>query len=286
VSSPDLNHAFELAAEAMTRVVTDVPVASAELVEIHGQAGRARPLATALCTGCVGMDLGKFEAIDVHTWRVPATGRMRVPGIVKASFAMPDALFEAIPAGMGSGEMDAMLTGGARWAVERGYGYQEDLLRIEENGCMAGARPDFVSEKAKQRQRREIGTLGSGNHYLEVQVVTDSYAEDIADAFGLAKGDIVVSIHCSSRRLGQQIGTEFLREMAYAAAAHAIELPDRELVDGLAQRGIIIKRPSLRGVAEEAPGAYKDVSRVVRAADEAGLASMVARLEPRICIKG
>lgn len=358
---------------------------------------------------------------------------------------LADALYETVPAGMGSEgsivldleEMDAMLAGGARWAVEQGYGFAEDLQRVEEAGCMAGAQPEQVSAKAKQRQRREIGTLGSGNHYLEVQKVTELYSPDIAAAYGLSPGDVVASIHCGSRGLGHQIGTEFLREMAGAAQHYGIKLPDRELacapiqselgqryigamnagincalanrqivghllravfarlfpeahlrllfdvshntckleehavdgerrqlyvhrkgatraygpgqsslpeefqscgqpviiggsmgtasyilagtaeseqrafssachgagramsrhtatrrwrgrqvVDELAERGIIIRSPSSRGVAEEAPGAYKDVTAVVEAADHAGLARTVARLEPMVCIKG
>jgi tRNA-splicing ligase RtcB len=359
--------------------------------------------------------------------------------------ALADALFERIPAGVGSTgqirlddeEMVAMLGGGARWAVERGYGRAEDLDRIEEHGCMAGARPDYVSAKARKRQRNEMGTLGSGNHYLEVQEVTALYDEETARAFGLERGAVVVSIHCGSRGLGHQIGTEFLREMAIAAGEQGIALPDRELacaaidspigqrylgamragincalanreivaaltrevfatifpgtdltllydvshntckvemhevdgvarqlhvhrkgatrafgpghpdipaafravgqpvliggsmgtgsyilagtaeserrafssachgagrqmsrhkaykqwkgrqvVDSLADRGILIRSPSSRGVAEEAPGAYKDVGAVVDASENAGLARKVARLEPIACIKG
>jgi tRNA-splicing ligase RtcB len=362
---------------------------------------------------------------------------------LKAELA--DALYRAIPAGLGStgairletSQMDAMLRGGARWAVEHGFGDAADLERIEEGGCMRGADPAQVSEQAKKRQRDEMGTLGSGNHYLEVQQVTDLYAEDIAAAFGIKAGDVVVSIHCGSRGLGHQIGTEFLRRMVIAAPGHGITLPDRELacapirsplgqdylgamrsaincalanrqilthltrqvfarivpqarlpllydvshntckvethavdgrirelfvhrkgatrafgpghpdlppalrqagqpvliggsmgtasyilagtqasmqrafgsachgagramsrhqalrnwsgrhvVDELAGRGILIRSPSSRGVAEEAPGAYKDVGAVVDSADQAGLARKVARLEPIICIKG
>ena len=142
-----------------------------------------------------------------------------------------------MPAGVGSrgrlhlndAEMDAMLTGGARWAVERGYGTAEDLERIEEHGCMAGARPEEVSQHAKDRQRDEMGTLGSGNHYLEVQYVAEIHDAATAEAFGLHAGDVVVSIHCGSRGLGHQIGTDFLRKMAIAAGNYGIELPDREL---------------------------------------------------------
>ena len=330
-----------------------------------------------------------------------------------------------------------MLTGGARWAVERGWGAPADLERIEERGQMKHAKPDSVSPQAKKRQRDEMGTLGSGNHYLEVQEVTAVYDAAIAAAFGLAADDIVVMIHCGSRGLGHQIGTDYLRRMAVAAASYGITLPDRELacapiesdvgreylgamraaincalanrqilthlvrdvfagilprarlpllydvsnntckveehradggtrklyvhrkgatrafgpghpdipeplravgqpvliggsmgtgsyvlagtkasealafssachgagramsrhqalrtwkgrqvIDELAGRGILIRSPSGRGVAEEAPGAYKDVAAVVDAADAAGLARKVARLEPLVCIKG
>jgi tRNA-splicing ligase RtcB len=358
---------------------------------------------------------------------------------------LADALFHAIPAGLGStgrlhldaGEMDAMLRGGAAWAVQRGYGEAEDLERIEEHGCMDGARPEEVSEQAKHRQRDEVGTLGSGNHYLEVQHVTEILDAATATAFGIRSSDVVVSIHCGSRGLGHQVGTDFLRRMALAAAEYVIELPDRELacaplnssvgraylgamraaincalanrqvithlarrtfaeviprvklsllydvshntckleehvldgqsrhlfvhrkgatrafgpghpdlpeplrsigqpvliggsmgtasyilvgtpegmarafgsschgagrgmsrhealrhwrgrevIDELADRGILIRSPSYRGVAEEAPGAYKDVGAVVDAAERAGLSRRVARLEPLICIKG
>ena len=358
---------------------------------------------------------------------------------------LAERLFARIPAGLGStgqlrldaSEMDAMLRGGARWAVERGYGSEADLERIEERGCMAGAEPGNVSEHAKRRQRDEIGTLGSGNHYLELQEIAEIYDSKAADRFRLRQGEVVVSIHCGSRGLGHQIGTEFLRQMVIAAPGHGIELPDRELacapilsplgqaylgamraavncalanrqvitqlarkvfadivpgthltliydvshntcklephtvdgqtrrlyvhrkgatrafgpghpalpgelrdigqpvliggsmgtasyilagtetgltrafssachgagramsrhqaarqwhgralVDELAGRGILIRSPSLRGVAEEAPGAYKDVSAVVEAADRAGLARKVAKLKPLVCIKG
>ena len=359
--------------------------------------------------------------------------------------ALADSLFRTIPAGVGSTgkialdeiEMNRMLEGGAQWAVAQGYGRAEDLDRIEEGGSMPGAEPDAVSHRARQRQREEMGTLGSGNHYLEVQEVSAISDDAVAKSFGLARGDVVISIHCGSRGLGHQIGTDFLREMALAAPAHGITLPDlelacapirselgqrylgamragincalanrqiithltrrvfahffpdtalpvlfdvshntckeeeheisgerrrlfihrkgatrafgaghpdlppafaatgqpvfiggsmgtssaimvgptlrpehafasschgagrrlsrhqalkqwhgRALVDELRQRGIIIKSPSMRGVAEEAPGAYKDITAVVEAAHLAGLSRKVATLEPLICIKG
>lgn len=150
---------------------------------------------------------------------------------------LADSLYARIPAGVGSTsrlnlnmkEMDEMLHGGARWAVQRGYGENEDLDRIEEKGCMQGAIPGNVSDHAKQRQQREMGTLGSGNHYLEVQEVTEIYDERAANVLNLAVNDIVVSIHCGSRGLGHQIGTDYLRLMAIEAKKYGIILPDREL---------------------------------------------------------
>lgn len=476
------------------------------------------------------MDPGRFTRVDATTWRVEPHGAMRVPaviyadedlirdmddkvfeqatnvatlpGIVQASYVMPDAhwgygfpiggvaafdadqggvvsaggvgfdiscgvrtmltglpvadilpvqrtiaesLFRQIPAGVGSEgaitldpiDMDAMLSGGALWAVGHSWGEARDLGRIEEGGRMADAAPAWVSDRAKQRQRREMGTLGSGNHYLEVQAVAEIFDVQAAGIFGLALNEVVVTIHCGSRGLGHQIGTEFLKEMVLTAKASGIALPDRELacapirsevgerylgamraaincalanreilghyarrvfahffpgcdlrllfdvshntckveahavdgkrrelfvhrkgatrafgpgheslpdalrpvgqpvliggsmgtgsyilageasgeqkafssachgagralsrhaalkrwsgrkiVDDLADHGIIIRSPSSRGVAEEAPGAYKDVNAVVAAAERAGLARRVARLRPLVCIKG
>ena len=94
---------------------------------------------------------------------------------------------------------------------------------------MAGAQPDVVTDRAKQRQRDEMGTLGSGNHYLEVQEVVQIFDDVLAGTYGLSLGSVLVTIHCGSRGLGHQIGTEFLKEMAVAASRYGIVLPDREL---------------------------------------------------------
>ncbi len=109
------------------------------------------------------------------------------------------------------------------------HGRPDDLERIEERGCSLGADPAAVSDHARKRQKREMGTLGSGNHYLEVQEIAEIFDSLAAAAFGLKKGECVVSIHCGSRGLGHQIGTEFTREMAIAAEAAGWPLPDREL---------------------------------------------------------
>jgi tRNA-splicing ligase RtcB len=330
-----------------------------------------------------------------------------------------------------------MLEGGAAWAVARGYGTQADLERTEERGHMRDAIPAEVSARARQRQRQQMGTLGSGNHYLELQEVVEIFDARIGAAYGLRVGDMLVSIHCGSRGMGHQIGTEFLRSMAISAQEHGIALPERELacapirsvvgesylgamragincalanrqilteltrrvfdellpnadlrllydvshntckveehrvggqsrrlfvhrkgatrafgpghsalpadlqpfgqpvliggsmgtasyilagttqgeelsfssschgagrrmsrhqaskqwkgrqvVDSLAKEGILIRSTSHRGVAEEAPGAYKDVSAVVDAAHGAGLSVKVAKLRPVVCVKG
>jgi len=150
---------------------------------------------------------------------------------------LADTLFARIPAGLGStgsirldaAGMEAMLAGGASWAVGRGWGEPADLARIEEHGRMADAQPECVSPQAKKRQRDEMGTLGSGNHYLEVQAVAEVFDAAIAGAYGLAQGDVVVTIHCGSRGLGHQIGTDFLKRMVIAAPGHGLHLPDREL---------------------------------------------------------
>ena len=151
--------------------------------------------------------------------------------------ALAEALYRAIPAGLGStgalplagAEMDAMLAGGARWAVEQGFGHPADLERIEDGGQVRDARPDIVSDDAKRRQRKETGTLGSGNHYLEVQQVAEIFDDALAQGFGLSKRQAVVSIHCGSRGLGHQVGTDFLRAMAADAPRRGFRPPDREL---------------------------------------------------------
>jgi tRNA-splicing ligase RtcB len=407
-----------------------------------------------------GFPIGGVAAFDTDEGGVVSAGgvgfdiscgvRTMLTGLTVADIrpvqkALADSLFRQIPAGVGSTgaitlddtEMDAMLSGGARWAVERGWGELRDLERIEEGGQMAGAEPENVSDRAKKRQRKEMGTLGSGNHYLEVQAIAEIFDAKTAAAYQLKLDEVVVTIHCGSRGLGHQIGTEFLKEMVAAAQNAGISLPDRELacapinsevgqrylgamragincalanreilghfarrvfehyfsshdlsllfdvshntckvephmVDGkrrdlfvhrkgatrafgpghedlpaalravgqpvliggsmgtssyilvgetsaeqkafssachgagramsrhaalrqwsgrqiqddLAAQGIFIRSPSTRGIAEEAPGAYKDVSAVVLAAEHAGLARRVARLRPLICIKG
>lgn len=367
------------------------------------------------------------------------------PDIAPRLKALADTLYRDIPAGVGEegqiklgpAALDDVLRGGAQWAVKQGFGDAADLDFVEEHGCVEGAAPDNVSALAKKRQHGEMGTLGSGNHYLEVQVVDRIDDARAAQAFGIHAGQIIVSIHCGSRGLGHQIGTDYLVSLAKAASRLRITLPDRELacapilspegqqylgamnagincalanrqiltqltrqsfahvirgaqlttlfdvshntckaerhvvqgkkrllyvhrkgatrafgpghpllpvayrevgqpvviggsmgtgsyllcgtaegeaqsfssashgagramsrhqalrqwrgrqlVEDLAAQGILIRTRSLRGVAEEAPGAYKDVHRVAESTERAGLARRVAFLRPLACVKG
>jgi tRNA-splicing ligase RtcB len=146
-------------------------------------------------------------------------------------------LYRTVPAGVGAGgaltlrldELDALLIEGARWAVARGFGSEEELSRIEEGGVAEGARPEKVSRRARERQLHEVGSLGSGNHYLELQEVDRVFDERLASAFGVSGGDLLLSIHCGSRGLGHQIGAEFMEKLPRLAPRFGISLPDREL---------------------------------------------------------
>ncbi len=271
-----------------------------------------------------------FRKVDDHMWEIPASGDMRVPGrvyasesllsplledaegghgwnalsqvrnvaclpgIVKASIAMPDVhpgygfpiggvgafdvdegvvamggigfdincgvrvlatplgredierrkeeladlLFGYIPAGLGSegklrlsvSGIDELLVKGAEFAVSQGYGVPEDLEYTEEGGRMDGADPKAVSTKAKQRQFRQVGTLGSGNHYLEVQHITQIRDRRAAAAYGLEEGQILVAVHCGSRALGHQIGQDSLPDLERASHKYDIPIRERELV--------------------------------------------------------
>lgn len=146
-------------------------------------------------------------------------------------------LFNKVPSGLGSNgikhlkgnEIDEVLLNGARWAIENGYGWDEDLKFMEENGCMAGANPESVSSKAKRRGIPQLGSLGSGNHFLEVQSIGDVHDDEIAKAYGLEKDQVVVLIHTGSRGCGYQICADNLREMDKVAKRLKMSLPDRQL---------------------------------------------------------
>jgi tRNA-splicing ligase RtcB len=148
-----------------------------------------------------------------------------------------DALFKNIPSGVGSkgkirlqeGQIDEVLDNGAEWAVENGYGWEKDLQFIEENGKMESADSGKVSDKAKKRGVPQLGSLGSGNHFLEIQKMDKIFDHDAAKAFGIEEGQIVVLIHTGSRGCGHQICSDYLRVMDRAAKRYQINLPDRQL---------------------------------------------------------
>lgn len=148
-------------------------------------------------------------------------------------------LFKNVPSGVGSkgrlklsnDELDEVLVKGAKWAVENGYGTKEDLKRNEENGCMEGADPNKVSDKAKKRGIPQLGTLGAGNHFLEVQSIDRLFDEKVAEAFGIEKkNQIVIMLHCGSRGFGHQVASDYLKKHKKAAKKYDIWLPDPQLV--------------------------------------------------------
>jgi tRNA-splicing ligase RtcB len=148
-----------------------------------------------------------------------------------------DALFDAVPSGLGGGgvvqgdqaTVEAVLERGVDWALEEGYAVQSDLDHCEDEGRRPDADPSAVSKKAKDRGRNQLGSLGSGNHFLEVQRVTDVFDADIADAYGLREDQIVVLIHCGSRGLGHQVCNDYLRDIEQAHSGLLSQLPDKEL---------------------------------------------------------
>jgi tRNA-splicing ligase RtcB len=148
------------------------------------------------------------------------------------------ALFRDVPTGLGGGgrlrldrqEIDQVLLQGAAWAVKRGFGVPEDLEVTEEGGCIAGADPEEVGERPKTRGGSQLGTLGSGNHFLEVQAVDQILYPEAAQAMGLSQvGQVAVIIHCGSRGLGHQVCTDFLKLIEAASDRYGFRLPDRQL---------------------------------------------------------
>ena len=150
---------------------------------------------------------------------------------------LADALFQEVPCGVGSHgavrcsftDLTRVLREGARWVVTRGHGRAADLDHCEEGGVLTGADPDAVSEDARRRGKDQLGTLGSGNHFLEVQEVEEVYDLDGAHALGLEAGTVTVMIHCGSRGLGHQVCTDHVRQVSRKLASWGIRLPDRQL---------------------------------------------------------
>ena len=191
--------------------------------------------------GGVGYDIACGVRL-LRTDVVADEARERLPALLHE-------LARAVPTGTGRGgglepddaELDAVLRHGAAWAVERGFGTAADLEAQEDEGVLEGAAPEHVSERARQRGRATIGSLGAGNHFLEVQEVAEIHDRDEAARLGLVPGRLAVMIHCGSRGLGHQVCTDYLREMERAVSRYGWEVPDRQLAaapfrDGMAQR--------------------------------------------------
>ena len=199
-----------------------------------------------------GFAIGGVAAFDIDTGVVSVAGvgfdincgvRVMKTPLSKQDIAgreeeLANQLFRDVPSGVGStgdisfGErdIDRLLTDGAEFIIKKGYGLREDLEYTEEGGRIAGADPADVSQRAKQRQFKQTGTLGSGNHYLEVQYVEEVFDDEAAKAYGIHEGQLLIAIHCGSRALGHQIGTDYLKTLEAASRKYGIPIRDRELV--------------------------------------------------------
>lgn len=198
-----------------------------------------------------GFSIGGVAAFDLKEGVISPGGvgydincgvRLLRTGLAKEEVApkikeLIEGFYRDIPTGVGSKgklklnseEHRKVLLQGARWVVEQGFGGREDLEHTESNGCIEGAEPDLISSKAYERGKSQLGTLGSGNHFTEIQCVDEVYDEEIADALGLFKNQITVMIHTGSRGFGHQVCTDFLEVMQKAVQKYGINLPDREL---------------------------------------------------------
>jgi len=181
--------------------------------------------------GAVGYDINCGVRLMVS--------RLEAKEVESAVGDLISALYGNIPSGVGKGggarkvsarEMDEVLVKGAAWAVKAGYGRPEDLDRLEEHGAMPGADPSAVSPRAKQRGGPQLGTLGSGNHFIEIQKVEMVYDQSVANAFGLFEGQLALSIHSGSRGLGHQVCDDYVKDLQAAVRKYDIRLPDRQLV--------------------------------------------------------
>jgi len=182
-----------------------------------------------ICPGGIGYDI----SCSVRLLRTNLTKE----DILKKQKEVVKGLYEKIPSGIGRGsrfqisfkELDKLLEGGARYMVEKGYGVKEDYLYAEEEGCMKSADSSKVSKKAKTRGIGQVGTIGAGNHFLEVQAVEKIFDKKTAKVFGLKEGQVVVMIHCGSRGLGHQVASDYIKLMEEEYGFEG--LPDRELIN-------------------------------------------------------
>lgn len=198
-----------------------------------------------------GFPIGGVAAVDANTGSISPGGigfdincgvrliktDLTIEDIDGKVNLLVDELYKNIPSGLGSKgltkigskEIDEILMNGSRWAIENGYGWERDLDVTEEMGHMLDADPSKVSDKARKRGIPQLGSLGSGNHFLELDVVDNIFDEHTAKIFGLKKGTITITVHCGSRGCGHQIATDYLQEMEQYVRKNSIDLPDRQL---------------------------------------------------------
>jgi tRNA-splicing ligase RtcB len=166
------------------------------------------------------------------------SSRIPLEQVEKSLSDLATALDAHCPSGVGvSGsvrltikELERVCREGSGWALKNGYAQEQDILRTEENGCISNALPSAVSARAKQRGRTQLGTLGAGNHFIEVDLVEEIFHPQAAEVMGLREGSLAVQIHCGSRGFGHQICSDYVREFQTAVKRYGIRLPDRELV--------------------------------------------------------
>jgi tRNA-splicing ligase RtcB len=183
-----------------------------------------------ISVGGVGFDAG----CNVANVRIPLNRK----DVVAKKKVLAEALYHDIPAGLGIrgkigiswDQLDEILAKGVKFVIGMGHGQRDDERFIEKKGSLEGADPHNVSETAKKRESKQLGTLGSGNHYLEVQYVDEVFDKEAADAYGLSEDGIIISIHCGSRALGHQVGTDFLKVLDAASKKYKIPIRERELV--------------------------------------------------------
>jgi tRNA-splicing ligase RtcB len=151
---------------------------------------------------------------------------------------LASALYANCPSGVGKGgsvklqsrELDRILESGSKWALKRGFATESDLERTEESGCLEGAQAASVSPRARERGKGQVGTLGAGNHFIEIDVVDEVSDETIAQRIGLSRGQIAIQVHCGSRGLGHQVCSDYVRRFQKSIRRYGFSLPDRELV--------------------------------------------------------